>query len=59
MEEQRVQKQRALVENEQLRMELDATKRRNAEHETMQATFLEAESEFTHASFMASKTLYC
>uniref|UniRef100_A0A8C7V531 I/LWEQ domain-containing protein n=1 Tax=Oncorhynchus mykiss TaxID=8022 RepID=A0A8C7V531_ONCMY len=33
LEEQRVQKQRALVENEQLRMELEATRRRNAEHE--------------------------
>ncbi|KAB5528394.1 hypothetical protein PHYPO_G00139720 [Pangasianodon hypophthalmus] len=43
LEEQRVQKQRALVENEQLRMELGATQRSNAEHETIQATFLEAE----------------
>uniref|UniRef100_A0A674EPS2 Huntingtin interacting protein 1 related b n=1 Tax=Salmo trutta TaxID=8032 RepID=A0A674EPS2_SALTR len=39
LEEQRVHKQRALVENEQLRMELEATRRRNAEHEIVaQAT---------------------
>uniref|UniRef100_A0A8C7PT13 Huntingtin-interacting protein 1-related protein n=1 Tax=Oncorhynchus mykiss TaxID=8022 RepID=A0A8C7PT13_ONCMY len=44
LEEQRVQKQRALVENEQLRMELEATRRRNAEHESVQATFGEAET---------------
>lgn len=44
LEEQRVHKQRALVENEQLRMELEATRRRNAEHEIVQATFGEAES---------------
>uniref|UniRef100_A0A6Q2Y6B3 Huntingtin-interacting protein 1-related protein n=1 Tax=Esox lucius TaxID=8010 RepID=A0A6Q2Y6B3_ESOLU len=43
LEEQRVQKQRALVENEQLRMELEATRRRNAEHESLQASFGEAE----------------
>lgn len=44
LEEQRAQKQRALVENEQLRMELEATRRRNAEHESLQTTFIEAES---------------
>uniref|UniRef100_A0A8B9RIQ7 Huntingtin interacting protein 1 related b n=1 Tax=Astyanax mexicanus TaxID=7994 RepID=A0A8B9RIQ7_ASTMX len=44
LEEQRVQKQRALVENEQLRMELEATRRRNAEHESIQSTFVEADS---------------
>lgn len=44
LEEQRAQKQRALVENEQLRMELEATRRRNAEHESLQSTFIEAES---------------
>lgn len=44
LEEQRAQKQRALVENEQLRMELEATRRRNSEHESLQTTFLEAES---------------
>uniref|UniRef100_A0A7N6A5Z0 I/LWEQ domain-containing protein n=1 Tax=Anabas testudineus TaxID=64144 RepID=A0A7N6A5Z0_ANATE len=43
LEEQRAQKQRALVENEQLRMELEATRRRNAEHEGLQTTFFEAE----------------
>ncbi|XP_058230540.1 huntingtin interacting protein 1 related b isoform X3 [Hemibagrus wyckioides] len=43
LEEQRVQKQRALVENEQLRMELETIKRCNAEHETMQSTFFEAD----------------
>ncbi|XP_054904861.1 huntingtin interacting protein 1 related b [Poeciliopsis prolifica] len=43
LEEQRMHKQRALVENEQLRMELEATRRRNAEHESLQGTFLEAE----------------
>uniref|UniRef100_A0A3B5KUP5 Huntingtin interacting protein 1 related n=1 Tax=Xiphophorus couchianus TaxID=32473 RepID=A0A3B5KUP5_9TELE len=43
LEEQRMLKQRALVENEQLRMELEATRRRNAEHESLQGTFLEAE----------------
>uniref|UniRef100_A0AAQ5ZWY9 I/LWEQ domain-containing protein n=1 Tax=Amphiprion ocellaris TaxID=80972 RepID=A0AAQ5ZWY9_AMPOC len=43
LEEQRAQKQRALVENEQLRMELEATRRRNAEHESLQTTFIEAE----------------
>lgn len=41
-----MQKQRALVENEQLRMELETLKRFNAEYETMQSTFLEADSEF-------------
>lgn len=44
LEEQRIHKQRALVENEQLRMELEATRRRSAEHESLQGTFLEAES---------------
>lgn len=44
LEEQRVQKQRALVENEQLRMELVALRRRNTEHESMQTSFVEAES---------------
>ncbi|KAM6931383.1 huntingtin interacting protein 1 related b [Xenentodon cancila] len=43
LEEQRLQKQRTLVENEQLRMELEATRRRNAEHESIQTTFIEAE----------------
>lgn len=43
LEEQRAQKQRSLVESEQLRMELDATRRRNAEHETLQGVFGEAE----------------
>jgi len=39
-----MQKQRALVENEQLRMELEATRHRNAEHESLQTTFIEADS---------------
>uniref|UniRef100_A0A1A8HU56 Huntingtin-interacting protein 1-related protein n=1 Tax=Nothobranchius kuhntae TaxID=321403 RepID=A0A1A8HU56_NOTKU len=43
LDEQRVQKQRALVENEQLRMELDTTHLRIAEHESLQITFIEAE----------------
>lgn len=43
LEEQRAQKQRALLENEQLRMELEATRRRNAEHESVSSTFFEAE----------------
>lgn len=43
LEEQRAQKQHALVENEQLRMELEATRRRNAEHESLQTTFIEAD----------------
>uniref|UniRef100_A0A8D3DZG8 Huntingtin-interacting protein 1-related protein n=1 Tax=Scophthalmus maximus TaxID=52904 RepID=A0A8D3DZG8_SCOMX len=43
LEEQRAQKQHALVENEQLRMELEATRRRNAEHEGLQTTFIEAD----------------
>lgn len=47
LEEQRAQKQRALVENEQLRMELEATRHRSLEHESLQSTFLEAESEAT------------
>lgn len=44
LEEQRAQKQRALVENEQLRMELEVMRRRNTEHDSLQATFIEAES---------------
>ncbi|KAF3850784.1 hypothetical protein F7725_012556 [Dissostichus mawsoni] len=43
LEEQRAQKQHAFVENEQLRMELEATRRRNAEHESTQVVFIEAE----------------
>ncbi|XP_051528295.1 huntingtin interacting protein 1 related b [Myxocyprinus asiaticus] len=43
LEEQRLQKQRTLVENEQLRMELEAIRRRSTEHESIQATFIEAE----------------
>ncbi len=39
-----MQKQRALVENEQLRMELEALRRRNTERESMQTSFVEAES---------------
>lgn len=45
LEEQRMQKQRTLVENEQLRMELEAIRRRNTEHESIQMNFVEAESE--------------
>lgn len=48
-----MQKQRALVENEQLRMELEATRRRNAEHESVQATFGEAESKRSHSLSLA------
>lgn len=44
LEEQRAQKQRALVENEQLRMELEVMRRRNTEHDSLQATFIDAES---------------
>ena len=44
LEEQRAQKQRALVENEQLRMELEAMRRRNTEYDSLQTTFIEAES---------------
>lgn len=44
LEEQRAQKQRALVENEQLRMELEALHRRNVDNESMQMSFMEAES---------------
>uniref|UniRef100_A0A8C2Z1U9 Huntingtin interacting protein 1 related b n=1 Tax=Cyclopterus lumpus TaxID=8103 RepID=A0A8C2Z1U9_CYCLU len=44
LEDQRAQKQHALVENEQLRMELEATRRRNAEHESTQSVFIEAEN---------------
>lgn len=51
LEEQRAQKQRALVENEQLRMELEATRHRSLEHESLQSTFLEAESEATNTNF--------
>nr|XP_057926993.1 huntingtin interacting protein 1 related b [Doryrhamphus excisus] len=43
LEEQRAQKQRALVENEQLRMALEAARRRNVEHDSLQSTFMEAE----------------
>uniref|UniRef100_A0A8C7Z8T1 Huntingtin interacting protein 1 related b n=1 Tax=Oryzias sinensis TaxID=183150 RepID=A0A8C7Z8T1_9TELE len=43
LEEQRVQKQRALVENEQLRMELETTLRCNIEHESVQVSYIEAE----------------
>uniref|UniRef100_A0A3Q1F2B6 Huntingtin-interacting protein 1-related protein n=1 Tax=Acanthochromis polyacanthus TaxID=80966 RepID=A0A3Q1F2B6_9TELE len=50
LEEQRAQKQRALVENEQLRMELEATRRRNSEHESLQTTFIEAESKISQAT---------
>lgn len=52
-----MQKQRALVENEQLRMELETIKQCNAEYETMQSTFFEADSEFKLVSEMACKTL--
>lgn len=44
LEEQRAQKQRALVENEQLRMELEAFHRRNVDNESMQMSYMEAES---------------
>lgn len=44
LEEQRAQKQRALLENEQLRMELDAVRRSNADHESLQTSYIEAES---------------
>lgn len=40
-----MQKQRALVENEQLRIELESCRHRSVEHESLQATFTEAESE--------------
>ncbi|XP_036385203.1 huntingtin-interacting protein 1-related protein-like [Megalops cyprinoides] len=43
LEEQRVQKQRALVENEQLRMELEMLRRQNAENESTQLSYIEAE----------------
>ncbi|KAA0716380.1 Huntingtin-interacting protein 1-related protein [Triplophysa tibetana] len=43
LEEQRMQKQRALVENEQLRIELESFHHRSVEHESLQATFTEAE----------------
>lgn len=49
LEEQRVQKQRTMVENEQLRMELETVRRRNTEHESVQSNFFEAESEFVQA----------
>lgn len=62
LEEQRAQKQRALVENEQLRMELEATRHRSLEHESLQSTFLEAESEATNiktaSNFPAAATDY-
>lgn len=44
LEEQRAQKQRALVENEQLRMELEALHRHNVDHESLQMSYVEAES---------------
>lgn len=44
LEEQRAQKQHALVENEQLRMELEAMRQRNANHDSLQMTYIEAES---------------
>ncbi|XP_061758422.1 huntingtin interacting protein 1 related b [Nerophis ophidion] len=43
LEEQRAQKQRALLENEQLRMAMEVARRRNAEHESLQSTFIEAD----------------
>lgn len=52
LEEQRMQKQRALVENEQLRMELEVTRRRNAEQESLQSTFIEAESKMCLETFV-------
>lgn len=44
MEEQRAQKQHALLENEQLRMELEAARRSNVDHESIQTSYIEAES---------------
>lgn len=44
LEEQRAQKQRALVENEQLRMELEALHRQNVDQASMQMSYVEAES---------------
>lgn len=44
LEEQRAQKQRALLENEQLRMELEAVRRSNTDHESIQISYIEAES---------------
>lgn len=44
LEEQRAQKQRALLENEQLRMELEAVRHSNADHESLQTSYVEAES---------------
>lgn len=44
LEEQRAQKQHALLENEQLRMELEAVRRSNADHEGLQTSYIEAES---------------
>lgn len=43
LEEQRLQKQRTLVENEQLRIELESYSQRSLEHDSLQATFTEAE----------------
>ncbi|TRY91823.1 hypothetical protein DNTS_012453 [Danionella cerebrum] len=43
LEEQRLQKQRSLVENEQLRMEMEVVCHRSTEVESLQSTFLEAE----------------
>lgn len=45
LEEQRAQRQRAFLENEQLRMDLEALRRHNADHEGLQMSFIEAESE--------------
>lgn len=44
LEEQRAQKQRALLENEQLRMEIEAVRRSNVDHESLQTSYIEAES---------------
>lgn len=52
-----MQKQRALVENEQLRMELEATHIRNAEHESLQTTYFEAESKIC-CSYICSETVF-
>lgn len=45
LEEQRAQKQRALLENEQLRMELESVRRSSADHESLQTSYIEAESQ--------------
>lgn len=44
LEDQRAQKQRALLENEQLRMELEGLRRSNTDHESLQTSYIEAES---------------